>query len=130
MSATREVNDPEALAELTAAFAAYERALVGNDIAALNDMFWDSPLTLRYGTRAHELLYSHAEIADFRLKRGAVDQRRTLRNTRIVTFGKDFGVANTEYVPAGSDRVGRQSQTWMRTADGWKIVSAHVSFGG
>jgi hypothetical protein len=130
MSATREVNDPEALAELTAAFAAYERALVGNDIAALNDMFWDSPLTLRYGARAHELLYSHAEIADFRLKRGAVDQRRTLRNTRIVTFGKDFGVANTEYVPAGSDRIGRQSQTWMRTADGWKIVCAHVSFGG
>jgi hypothetical protein len=129
MSATREVNDPDALAELTAAFAAYERALVGNDIAALNHMFWDSPLTMRYGTRAHELLYSHAEIADFRLKRGAVDQRRTLRNTRIVTFGNDFGVANTEYIPAGSDRIGRQSQTWMRTADGWKIVSAHVSFG-
>ena len=129
MSATPEVNDPQALAELTAAFAAYERALVDNDIAALNAMFWSSPLTLRYGTRAHELLRSHAEIADFRTKRGAVDQRRTLRNTRIVTFGADFGVANTEYVPAGSDKIGRQSQTWMRTAAGWKIVSAHVSFG-
>ena len=129
MSATPHVNDPAALAELTAAFAAYERALVGNDIAALNRMFWDSPLTLRYGTREHELLYSHAEIAEFRQKRGAIDQRRTLRNTRIVTFGSDFGVANTEYVPAGSDKVGRQSQTWARTADGWKIVSAHVSFG-
>jgi hypothetical protein len=129
MSATPQVNDAEALAELTAAFAAYERALVGNDIAALNRMFWDSALTLRYGTRAHELLYSHAEIAEFRQKRGAVDQRRTLRNTRIVTFGSDFGVANTEYIPAGSDKVGRQSQTWMRTADGWKIVCAHVSFG-
>src|SRR5207237_2573500 len=87
MSAPPQVDDPAALAELTTAFAAYERALVGNDIAALNAMFWDSPLTLRYGTRAHELLYSHAEIADFREKRGAVDQRRTLRNTRIVTFG-------------------------------------------
>jgi hypothetical protein len=129
MSATPQVNDPEALAELTAAFAAYERALVGKDIAALNRIFWDSALTLRYGTRAHELLYSHAEIAEFRQKRGAVDQRRTLRNTRIVTFGSDFGVANTEYIPAGSDKVGRQSQTWMRTADGWKIVCAHVSFG-
>jgi len=129
MSATPQIDDPQALAELTAAFAAYERALIGNDIAALNDMFWDSPLTLRYGTRAHELLRSHAEIAEFRTRRGAVDQRRTLRNTRIVTFGSDFGVANTEYVPAGSDRVGRQSQTWMRTAQGWKIVCAHVSFG-
>ena len=129
MSATPQVDDPQALAELTAAFAAYERALLDNDIATLNDMFWNSPLTLRYGTRAHELLRSHAEIAEFRTRRGAVDQRRTLRNTRIVTFGSDFGVANTEYVPAGSDRVGRQSQTWMRTAQGWKIVCAHVSFG-
>lgn len=129
MSAPLEVNDPQALADLTAAFEAYERALVDNDIPALNRMFWDSPLTLRYGTRAHELLRSHAEIAEFRLKRGAVDQRRTLRNTRIVTFGRDFGVANTEFSPAGSDKIGRQSQTWVRTAEGWKIVSAHVSFG-
>ncbi len=129
MSATPEVNNPRALAELTAAFAAYERALIGNDIAVLNAMFWDSPLTLRYGTRAHELLYGHAAIAEFRTRRGAVDQRRTLRNTHIVTFGSDFGVANTEYVPAGSDQIGRQSQTWMRTAEGWKIVCAHVSFG-
>jgi Protein of unknown function (DUF3225) len=129
MSATPDVNNPKALAELTAAFEAYERALVGNDIAALNRMFWDSPLTLRYGTREHELLRSHADIAEFRRKRGAIDQRRTLRNTRIVTLGNDFGVANTEYIPAGSDKIGRQSQTWMRTADGWKIVCAHVSFG-
>ncbi len=129
MSAPPEVNQPQALAELTAAFAAYERALIGNDIAVLNAMFWDSPLTLRYGTRAHELLYGHAAIAEFRTRRGAVDQRRTLRNTHIVTFGSDFGVANTEYVPAGSDQIGRQSQTWMRTAEGWKIVCAHVSFG-
>ncbi|HEU5273145.1 MAG TPA: oxalurate catabolism protein HpxZ [Xanthobacteraceae bacterium] len=129
MSAPLEVNDPQVLADLTAAFEAYERALVDNDIPALNRMFWDSPLTLRYGTRAHELLRSHAEIAEFRLKRGAVDQRRTLRNTRIVTFGRDFGVANTEFSPAGSDKIGRQSQTWVRTAEGWKIVSAHVSFG-
>jgi len=129
MSSAPQVNKPDALAELTAAFAAYEHALVGNDIAALNRMFWDDPLTLRYGTREHELLRSHAEIAEFRLKRGAVDQRRTLRNTRIVTFGDDFGVATTEYVAAGSDKIGRQSQTWIRTAEGWKIVSAHVSFG-
>jgi hypothetical protein len=129
MIGASEINRPEVVAELTAAFEAYERALVGNDIAALNEMFWESPHTLRYGTRRGEHLHSHAEIARFRIERGAIDQRRTLRNVRITTFGRDFGTANTEYVPAGSDKVGRQSQTWVRMADGWKIVSAHVSFG-
>ena len=121
-----EVNLPEALAELTAAFEAYERALIDNDIEGLNNLFWESPLTLRYGVR--ELLYSHAEIARFRRERGPVDQRRTLRNTRITTFGRDFGTANTEYIPFGTERIGRQSQTWVRTPQGWKIVAAHVSF--
>ena len=121
-----DINLPGPLADLTAAFEAYERALLGNDIEGLNALFWDSPQTMRYGVR--ELLYSHAEIARFRRDRGPVDQRRTLRNTRITTFGKDFGTANTEYLPHGSDRIGRQSQTWMRTPKGWKIVSAHVSF--
>lgn len=125
---TMDINLPDALAELTSAFEAYERALIGNDIEGLNKLFWDSPLTMRYGVK--ELLYSHAEIARFRRERGPIDQRRTLRNTRITTFGRDFGTANTEYVPHGSDRIGRQSQTWVRTPDGWKIASAHVSFLG
>ena len=124
-----EVDLPDVLAELTAAFDRYERALIGNDIAALNELFWESPQTLRYGARASELLYGHAEIAAFRIRRGPIDQRRTLRNRRITTFGRDFGAANVEFVPAGSDAVGRQSQTWVRTEQGWKIVSAHVSFG-
>lgn len=121
-----ETNIPQVLAEMTAAFAAYERALLDNDIEGLNELFWDSPLTLRYGVR--ELLYSHAEIAKFRRDRGPIDQRRTLRNTRITTFGRDFATANTEFIPFGSERIGRQSQTWVRTHAGWKIVSAHVSF--
>jgi hypothetical protein len=124
-----EVNIPEVVAELTRAFQAYERALVGNDIATLNALFWESPLTLRYGTREPERLYGHAAIAEFRNSRGAIDQRRTLRHRQIVTFGRDFGIATTEYIPAGSDKVGRQSQTWVRTDAGWKIASAHVSFG-
>jgi hypothetical protein len=124
-----EVNIPEVVAELTRAFQAYERALVGNDIATLNALFWESPLTLRYGTREPERLYGHAAIAEFRKSRGAVDQRRTLRHQQIVTFGREFGIATTEYIPAGSDKVGRQSQTWVRTDAGWKIASAHVSFG-
>jgi hypothetical protein len=124
-----EIDIPEVLAELVAAFEDYERALVDNDIAGLNALFWDNPLTLRYGTRVSEIQYGHEEIAAFRIRRGAVDQRRLLRNSRITTFGRDFGVANTEFIPAGSEKIGRQSQTWMRTTNGWKIVSAHVSYG-
>jgi hypothetical protein len=121
-----QVNIPDVVDELSRAFESYERALIDNDIEGLNRLFWESPLTLRYGVR--ELLYSHAEIAQFRRERGPIDQRRTLRNTRITTFGRDFGVANTEFIPHGSGKVGRQSQTWVRTGDGWKIVGAHVSF--
>ncbi len=121
-----EVNVPAVLRSLTQAFEAYERALQANDAEALSALFWDSAHTLRYGVK--ELQYSHAEISAFRRSRGPVDQRRSLRNTRITTFGQDFGVANTEYLPSGSERVGRQSQTWVRTDEEWKIVSAHVSF--
>lgn len=119
------VNIPEVVTELTAVFERYERALLENDFETLNALFWESEHTLRYGVR--ELLYGHAEIAQFRLARGPVDQRRTLRNTRVTTFGRDFGVANTEFIPFGTQTVGRQSQTWVRTPQGWRIVSAHVS---
>src|SRR5258708_24102531 len=89
-----EVDIPEVLAELTAAFEQYERALVTNDAETLNGVFWNSPLTLRYGAPA--ILYSYDEIAEFRKNRVVLDPRRTLRNTRITTFGRDFVVANTE----------------------------------
>jgi hypothetical protein len=120
-----KVNTPEALAGLTSAFEAYESALQRNDLAELERLFWASPLTLRYGVQ--DVQHSHAEIARFRRDRGPIDQRRTLRNTRITTFGGDFGVVNTEYVPYNDERIGRQSQTWIRTDEGWRISSAHVS---
>jgi hypothetical protein len=124
-----EVDIPEVLAELTATFEAYEKALVTNDIETLNSLFWDSPTTVRFGTRDAERQYGHAEIAAFRRRRGAVNAERSLQNQRITTFGRDFGIANTEYRTPGSDKIRRQSQTWMRTANGWKIVGAHVSYG-
>jgi hypothetical protein len=124
-----EIDIPEAVAELTAAFDAYERALIGNDIAAVNELFWNSPEAVRFGTREAELQYGYAEIATFRLRRGPLDQRRTLRNRRITTFGRDFGIVNVEFIRANTKKIGRQSQTWWRSDGGWKIVSAHVSFG-
>ena len=101
-----EVDLPDVLAELTAAFDRYERALIGNDIAALNELFWESPQTLRYGARASELLYGHAEIAAFRIRRGPIDQRRTLRNRRITTFGRDFGISQCRIHSRGLRRGG------------------------
>jgi 1-carboxybiuret hydrolase subunit AtzH-like protein len=124
-----EIDLPEVKAELVEAFAAYELALTTNDIPKLNELFWDSELTVRYGVRETERQYSHAEIARFRLQRGAVNRVRVLRNQRITTFGRDLGIANTEFLNAGSDKVGRQSQTWVRTDKGWRIVGAHVSVG-
>ena len=95
-----KVDIPDVLAELEATFEAYERALTGNDIETLNSLFWDSPSTVRYGTREAERQYGHEEIAAFRIQRGVVNQSRTLTNPRITTFGRDFGL-NTEFHPDG-----------------------------
>jgi hypothetical protein len=119
------INLPDVLAEVTAAFDRYERALVANDVAVLDELFWDSPHTLRYGVG--ENLYGHDAIAAFRAARPAQGLTRALLKTVITTYGRDFATANVEFRREGSDRTGRQSQTWMRTPEGWRVVSAHVS---
>ncbi|MEQ9638588.1 MAG: oxalurate catabolism protein HpxZ [Alphaproteobacteria bacterium] len=121
-----EINLPDVVAEVTAAFERYEQALVTNDVDTLVELFWDSPLTLRYGLA--ENLYGIDEIAGFRRDRPAGDFRRELIRTVITTYGNDFATANTEYRRLATDRRGRQSQTWMRTSAGWRVVSAHVSW--
>jgi hypothetical protein len=120
-----EVNIPEIVAEVTEAFNRYEQALVTNDVDVLIELFWDSPLTLRYG--ATENLYGISEIAAFRQNRSPVGLDRKLRRTVITTFGRDFATANTLFEREEASRSGRQSQTWVRTNDGWRIVAAHVS---
>lgn len=122
-----EINIPEVVAEVRAAFERYERALMSNDPDALIDSFWDHPLTIRYGVA--ENLYGMAEIAAYRQRRSAAGgwHRRRLTRTVITTYGRDFATANTEYVRDATGRIGRQSQTWARTPDGWKVVAAHVS---
>jgi hypothetical protein len=119
------INDPETLAEVTAAFAAYEAALMANDIPALDSLFWASPQVLRYG--AGENLYGQDEIAAFRKARPGGAAQRTLTRTVITTFGRDYATANTEFVREGSARIGRQSHAWARLPEGWRIVAAHVS---
>jgi Protein of unknown function (DUF3225) len=120
-----EINRPEVVAEVTAAFTQYEKALVNNEIAVLDELFWPSPYTTRYGVT--ENLYGYEAIAAFRQGRSPVNLDRTLRNTVITTYGQDFATANTEFQRANTDKMGRQTQTWMRTPAGWRIVSAHVS---
>lgn len=120
-----EINIPEVVAEVTAAFERYEQALSTNDIDTIDSLFWDSPLTLRYGPNG--TLLSHGAISAFRRARDIMGIERTLKNTHITTFGRDFAVANTESDRPNSDVTGRQSQTWVRLPEGWRIVSAHVS---
>lgn len=120
-----DVNLPDVLAEVTTAFERYEVALVTNDVAVLDELFWNSPHTLRYG--ATENLYGFDEIRAFRAGRPSAGLARTLGRTVITTFGRDFATANTEFHRAQSDRIGRQSQTWVRTPEGWRVVAAHVS---
>ena len=120
------INDPAVVAEVTAAFMDYERALNDNDVPALAAWFWKSPLTIRFGLA--ENLYGHEAITAFRRARPSVDIVRTITDTVITTYGSDFATANTEFAKRDSGRRGRQSQTWMRTEDGWRVVSAHVSY--
>jgi Protein of unknown function (DUF3225) len=119
------INLPEVVAEVTAVFDRYETALVQNDIAVLDELFWNSPLTVRYGVT--ENLYGYEAIAAFRKARLTTGLERSLSNTVITTYGKDFATANTEFRRQTTQKLGRQSQTWMRTPAGWRVVSAHVS---
>jgi hypothetical protein len=120
-----EINIPEVVAEVGAAFERYEKALSVNDLETIDSLFWNSPSTLRYGPNGP--LLGHAAISQFRRARAISGIKRTLKNTVITTFGRDFAVANTESDRAGSDVLGMQSQTWVRMPQGWRIVSAHVS---
>ena len=123
-----DINLPEVLAEVTAVFARYEVALVGNDIEVLDELFWPSAHTVRYGVG--ENLHGIEAIRAFRIARPSAGLARTLANTVITTYGNDFATAMTEFQREGSAKTGRQSQTWVRFPEGWRVVAAHVSLLG
>jgi AtzH-like len=123
---TMDIDLPEVVAEVQEAFERYEKALVGNDVAALNGLFRDDPRTVRYG--GGENLYGYAEIMAFRAARSPVGLGRTLSRTSITTFGREFAVAATLYErPSAAGKIGRQMQTWVKFPEGWRVVAAHVS---
>lgn len=117
---------PQALAEVTQAFNRYEAALNANDVGVLNELFHESADTIRYGPA--EVLYGHAAIAAYRSARDPADALRELLRVEITAWSNDFATANCEYRRVKTGRHGRQTQTWMRTPAGWRVVSAHVSF--
>ena len=121
-----KINIPEVQAEVEAAFRRYEAALVANDVAVLDEMFHQGEHTIRYG--GAENLYGYVAIRDFRAGRPSHGLQRQLSGTVITSFGQDAAVASTLFHRTGMPgKVGRQTQTWIRFADGWKVVAAHVS---
>lgn len=120
-----DINLPDVLDEVTRQCERYEQALVSNDVQVLDELFWDSPHTLRYG--ATENLYGYAAIQAFRASRPSKGLQRAVLRNAITTYGRDFATCNLEFQRTGSSQTGRQSQTWMRTPAGWRVVAAHVS---
>jgi Protein of unknown function (DUF3225)/Protein of unknown function (DUF4089) len=128
MALAGEVNDPEVVAEIREVCAKYENALIENDVDVLKELFWQSPLALRFGVA--EELYGADEISAFRVNRKINFSERTTLRQDIVTFGRDLAVATLEFsvVVFGQRKHGRQTQVWARIgAAGWRVVSAHVS---
>ncbi|WP_310607028.1 oxalurate catabolism protein HpxZ [Buttiauxella brennerae] len=119
------IDRPAIVNEVSAAFYRYEQALISNDVAVLDELFWADPRTIRFG--ASENLYGIDEIRAFRNARSSQGLDRLLQNTTITTYGDDMAVASTEFTREGSDKIGRQMQTWVKFPYGWRIVAAHVS---
>jgi len=121
-----DIDLPEVVAEVRAAFERYEQALVSNDVAVLDSIFHNDPRSIRYG--AGENLYGYGEIAAFRAARSPMGLDRTTLKTVITTYGRDFAVASTLFHRSTMiGKVGRQMQTWVRFPEGWRVVAAHVS---
>ncbi len=119
-----EINNPNTLIELTKQFERYQQALIENDVTVLNELFWDNPHTLRFGIG--ENLYGHGQIAAYRGTRDPKSVARVVGKTVITSYGQDAATTNIEFTRGG--RKGRQSQSWIRMPEGWRIVAAHVSF--
>ena len=120
-----ELNIPEIVAEVREAIDRYERALFANDLDVLDTSFWSSSLVVRFGYASEQ--YGAEALAEYRRMRALGNFKRRLWNQTVTTFGRDFAVATVEYQRPDQTRQGRQSQTWVRTPDGWRVVLAHVS---
>jgi Protein of unknown function (DUF3225) len=119
-----DINRPDVLSEVWAAYRRYEDALLAADARALDELFWDDDRTIRYGV--NEILYGHRAIAAFNARR-RLNPERVLTDTIVTTYGSDFATASTLFTDVPTGRIGRQMQSWTRMPDGWRVVAAHVS---
>jgi hypothetical protein len=119
------INIPEVVAEVTEAHRRYERALTTNDFDTLDELFWNDPKTLRFGPNG--TLVGHGEISSFRRSRTSEPPQRIVQHLHVTTFGREFAVTNQESKRQGDGKITRQSQTWIRRPEGWRIICAHVS---
>jgi Protein of unknown function (DUF3225) len=121
-----QIDLPEVVVEVRTEFDRYEQALISNDVATLNSLFHDDVRTIRYG--GAENLYGYAAIKSFRAARSPAGLPRTLAKTFITTYGRDVAIASTLFTrPSAPGKIGRQMQTWVKFANGWRVVAAHVS---
>ena len=123
-----EIDRPDVVAEVADVFGRYEKALVANDLDVLDELFWNDERTVRFGFG--ETQVGHQAVSADRRSRERQTRPRFLRLVTITTFGPSMATVTAEFVPNGTDAVGRQSQTWMRLDEGWRVVSAHVSWEG
>jgi hypothetical protein len=121
------INVPSIVAELETLYPDYETALTANAVKTLTEMFWNSPLTTRFGITKN--LFGNDEITSFRQSRPASNLQRTIRRIEVVKFGADHGEVTVEFERTVDDHIvsARQSQLRVRFSEGWRIVSAHVS---
>ncbi len=120
------VDDPIVLSEVTAAFGRYEQALVSNDVHELDRLFWNDGRTLRFG--ATENLFGYDQIQQFRAQRPGQGLARDVVERAVTTFGNDMASTAIVFRRTGERRLGRQTQCWVRTPQGWRVVAAHVSW--
>jgi len=121
------INNHAVMSEVTNLYLQYEEALVNNNLEVMDSLFWDAPEVVRFGLA--ENLYGGEEIRNFRASRPNPKIEREIFNLKVVTFGNDTATVNLEFrrIINGVERLGRQSQTWYKFTEGWKVVSAHVS---
>jgi 1-carboxybiuret hydrolase subunit AtzH-like protein len=118
-----EIDRPDVIAEVSAAFEAYEHALVSNDVDGILGFF--APRALRYGIADQQT--GIEEQAEWRRAQGGLPPGRRLKDTEIQAYGVSTAIVTTLFGYPGRDVLGRQSQTWVRLPEGWRIVHAHVS---
>jgi ketosteroid isomerase-like protein len=119
------VTEAQPIDEVRDCFDAYERALLANDVDAMDAWFARDPDVVRFGIAERQ--HGFDEISAWRRGASPVPADRRHVRTTFTPAGDDAVVVALEFANGDAPAVGRQSQVWARTSAGWRIVHAHVS---